>query len=439
MRAEFPTGWRLLRLEDSVDTLIDYRGKTPGKTAAGIPLITARIVKNGRINAPEEFIRPEDYDGWMRRGLPEAGDVVLTTEAPLGEVAQLDGSKVALAQRLITMRGRPGILDNNYLKFLMQSPFVQHQLHARATGTTVLGIRQSELRKVRLVLPPLSQQRLIAHILGTLDDKIELNRRMNETLEAMARAIFKSWFVDFDPVRAKAAGRRPSGMDAETAALFPASLQQSELGRIPSGWRVAPIGDLVNAVGGSTPRTDHREFWEGGTIHWATPKDLSGLGAPVLLDTERRITEKGLRQISSGLLPAGTVLLSSRAPIGYLAISEVPLAVNQGFIAMVCDRGVSNQYVLQWAWHNMDSVMGRAGGTTFQEISKGSFRSIQALRPSDRVLDGFAAAVEPLHRAVVENLKECRRLTALRDALLPKLLSGQIRIRDAEKAAQAHL
>ena len=143
----------------------------------------------------------------MRRGLPQSGDIVMTTEAPLGEIAQLDGRKVALAQRLITLRGKPDLLDNTYLKFLMQSEFVQHQLHSRATGTTVLGIKQSELRQVTLVMPPLPEQRSIAHILGTLDDKIELNRRMNETLEALALAIFKAWFVDFDPVRAKAEGR----------------------------------------------------------------------------------------------------------------------------------------------------------------------------------------------------------------------------------------
>jgi very-short-patch-repair endonuclease/restriction endonuclease S subunit len=194
--------------------IIDYRGKTPPKTTSGVPLITAKIIKGGRIEKPEEFIDPAYYDEWMRRGIPKAGDVVLTTEAPLGEVAQLDGSKVALSQRVITLRGRKGVFDNTFLKFLLQSKGVQGQLHGRSTGTTVHGIRQSELRKVLLPVPPFAEQRAIAHILGTLDDKIELNRRMNETLEAMARALFKSWFVDFDPVRAKANLPSPSGRGA---------------------------------------------------------------------------------------------------------------------------------------------------------------------------------------------------------------------------------
>ncbi len=204
----WPDGWRLAPIEECMSAIIDYRGKTPRKTAFGVPLVTAKVVKNGHIDKPSEFIDPVEYDTWMRRGLPEPGDVVMTTEAPLGEIAQLDHTKVALAQRLVTLRGKPNVLDNRFLKFLMQSEFVQKQLTARATGTTVLGIKQSELRRVSLVVPSLPEQHTIAHILGTLDDKIELNRRMNETLEEMARALFKSWFIDFDPVHAKAALRR---------------------------------------------------------------------------------------------------------------------------------------------------------------------------------------------------------------------------------------
>ena len=199
--------WTVHSLESCMEAIIDYRGKTPRKTLYGIPLITAKVVKNGRIDPPSEFIAEEDYESWMRRGTPKAGDVLLTTEAPLGEIAQLDTKRVALAQRLIALRGKTGVLDNTFLKFLMQSTEVQDQLRARATGTTVLGIKQSELRKVSLKLPPLAEQLAIAQILGTLDDKIELNRRINETLECIARTIFKSWFVDFDPVHAKAEGR----------------------------------------------------------------------------------------------------------------------------------------------------------------------------------------------------------------------------------------
>ncbi|MEZ4376546.1 MAG: restriction endonuclease subunit S [Polyangiaceae bacterium] len=188
--------WRDLPLAACMSAIIDYRGKTPTKTSTGVPLVTAKVIKGGRIETPNEFIAPEDYAAWMTRGLPLAGDVVMTTEAPLGQVAQLDGSKVALAQRVITLRGKVGLLDNTYLRYLMQSDFVQEQLRGRASGTTVLGIKQSELRRITLRIPPLGVQRLIAATLVSLDDKIELNRRMNETLEEMARALFKSWFTE---------------------------------------------------------------------------------------------------------------------------------------------------------------------------------------------------------------------------------------------------
>ena len=175
--------WITIPLEECMAAIIDYRGKSPEKTTFGVPLVTAKIVKGGRIEKPEEFIAEVDFDVWMRRGMPKPGDIVMTTEAPLGEVAQLDGRKVALAQRVITLRGKPDVLDNTFLKFLLQSNPVQGELRARGTGTTVVGIRQSELRKVSLTLPPLAEQRAIAGVLGALDDKIELNRRMNATLE----------------------------------------------------------------------------------------------------------------------------------------------------------------------------------------------------------------------------------------------------------------
>ncbi len=276
-------------------------------------------------------------------------------------------------------------------------------------------------------LPPLPEQRAIAHILGTLDDKIELNRRMNATLEAIARAIFKSWFVDFDPVRAKSEGRDP-GLPDEIAALFPDSFEESELGWIPRGWEVRPIGELVEAVGGTTPSTSEPAYWEDGLIHWATPKDLSSLTSPVLLETARQITDEGLAQISSGLLPKGTVLLSSRAPVGYLAIAEIPVAINQGFIAMKCNGPISNYYTLWWTEFNMDLIKSHAGGTTFQEISKRNFRPLPALVPRPEIIAVFDAMVEPLYQGIVNNEQQSRTLAELRDTLLPKLISGEIRV-----------
>lgn len=188
--------WKEYKLIDVLDALIDYRGKTPKKVSAGIPLITAKIIKNGNIEQPTEFIAEEDYDSWMVRGFPRINDVVLTTEAPLGEVAQLNSSKIALAQRVVVLRGKEGILDNTYLKYYFLSHIGKQRLIARETGTTVVGIKQSELKKVLVDCPPYSYQKKIVSVLKSLDDKIELNRRINENLEQQAQAVFKHWFVE---------------------------------------------------------------------------------------------------------------------------------------------------------------------------------------------------------------------------------------------------
>ncbi|MGC4192890.1 MAG: restriction endonuclease subunit S [Thermomicrobiales bacterium] len=300
------------------------------------------------------------------------------------------------------------------------------ELASMDVGSANPTLNRNHVHPKRTKWPPLSEQRAIAHILGTLDDKIELNRQMNQTLDELARTIFRSWFVDFDPVRAKAEGREPEGMDAETADLFPDRFVDSTLGPIPEGWEVQPIGAMVTVVGGSTPSTKQPEFWEGGTHLWATPKDLSGIASPILIDTARRITDAGVQQISSRLLPVGSVLLSSRAPVGYLAVTTEPTAINQGFIGMICDRGVPNAFVLNWARERMDTIKGNAGGTTFAEISKTAFRPILGVRPSHEVLDTFQLQTSALYELIETNLRESVTLADLRDTLLSELLSGRI-------------
>src|SRR5207253_10579033 len=169
----------------------------------------------------------------------------------------------------------------------------------------------------------------------------------------------------------------------------------------PEGWSVTPIGQLANVVGGSTPSTKDPDFWNDGRHYWATPKDLSALSTPVLLETERRLIDAGLAQIGSGLLPPGTVLLSSRAPIGYLAVSEAAVAINQGFIAFLPAKGVSNLFLLYWAESAHEEIVSRANGSTFLEISKASFRPIPVIKPQSAVLDAFDRIVRPLFRRVV--------------------------------------
>jgi type I restriction enzyme S subunit len=201
---------------------------------------------------------------------------------------------------------------------------------------------------------------------------------------------------------------------------------------------VVPIGELATIVGGSTPSTKEPRFWNGGVHHWVTPKDLSNLREPVLLDTERKITDLGLAEVGSGLLPVGTVLLSSRAPIGYLAIAEIPVAINQGFIAMIPRDGVSNLYLLSWARWAHEQIVSRANGSTFLEISKSAFRPIPVICPPFPIFGSFERMLRPLYSRVVVNLRESRTVRALRDTLLPKLISGDLRVQAAERIVERH-
>jgi type I restriction enzyme, S subunit len=336
-------------------------------------------------------------DAALRKGKLKRHDVVLTTRGTVGNVALFDDSvyfeHVRINSGMVLLRADQSKLLPRYLFQLVRSPLFKGQVAALTTGSAQPQLPIRDIRRVEIPLPPLAEQRSIAAVLGALDDKIELNRRMNATLEAMARALFQSWFVDFDPVRAKLDGRPLAALDPATAALFPDSFQDSELGRIPKGWTLQPVGEVVDCVGGGTPSTAEPKYWEGGTHHWTTPKDFSSLQAPVLLDTDRKLTDAGIAKISSGLLPAGTLLLSSRAPVGYLAIAAMPVAINQGFIALKCNDHASNFFMLNWCQTNMAEIESRATGTTFAEISKQNFRPIRVVLPP-KLLSG-EISIEP--------------------------------------------
>ena len=375
------------------------------------------------------------------------GDTLLARITPCLEngktvyVDFLDNDEVGTGStEFIVLSGIRGISDNLFVYYLARYQEFRDYAIVRMEGS--LGrqrVPASTLKKYIFPCPAYDEQCAIAHILGSLDDKIELNRQINQTLETTARAVFKSWFVDFDPVYAKTEGRH-YGLPNDITTLFPNSFERSVLGEIPKGWTIKTIGETVTSVGGSTPNTKIPAFWDGGKNPFVTPKDMSSLTSPVILDTSRHITDAGVDTINSRRLPSGTVIISSRAPIGYLAIAETPISVSQGVIAMICDKDLPNYYVLYWAETNMETIKSNADGTTFPEISKRNFRALPIVVPEQLVLDAFVQQVEPLHKQVALNLQESSSLASLREALLPKLISGELRIPDAEKlVAEARL
>jgi type I restriction enzyme S subunit len=211
--------------------------------------------------------------------------------------------------------------------------------------------------------------------------------------------------------------------------LFPSEFEKTEaLGWVPKGWEGEEVGSVIVNVGGGTPKTKETAYWAGGTHAFCTPKDMSGLSSKVLLDTERHLTDAGVTKISSGVLPIGTVLMSSRAPIGYLAITEIPVSVNQGIIALKANEKYGSEYLLCWAEANMEEVVSRANGSTFLEISKKNFREIPFLKPDEIVLSLFSDMARGYFKRVTCLQQQINQLTKLRDTLLPKLISGELRL-----------
>jgi len=423
-----------------------------------IKYIDISSVGEGAITEPPKRIPLSKAPSRARR-LVKAGDTVLSTVRP-GRRSMFFVREtipdLVVSTGFAVLRPRTDRVDPRFLYACVFDRSFTSYLVSREKGAAYPAVLPADIAEADIALPPLPEQRAIARILGTLDDKIELNRRMNETLEAMALALFKSWFVDFDPVVVNALkagnpipdrfaervawyGRkifRPDnslGLPEHILRLFPDRFVDSELGPIPEGWEVKPIGDLVKCVGGATPSTRNPEYWEGGTNSFLTPRDMASLDSPVVLDTERHITDAGVQRISSKQLPPGTVLLSSRAPIGYLAINEVPVSINQGIIAMICESPIPTLYTYFWTKNNLDVIKAKAGGTTFAEISKKNFRPITALLPSEEVLQEFDGISETVYRKIVDNTVSCVTIFALRDTLLPKLISGELRVKNVER------
>ena len=417
--------WKTEPLSNILECIIDYRGKTPRKTNKGIPLVTAKIVKDGFIQEYTEFIDESDYDSWMTRGFPEVGDVVLTTEAPLGEVAQIRDRKVALAQRIVTLRGKNNELNNDYLKYFLISEIGQKRLRERETGTTVVGIKQSQLLLVEVDYPDYILQVGIASILKSLDDKIELNCKTNETLEQIAQALFKSWFIDFDPVKAKAEGLKPVGMDDATAALFPDSFVESELGMIPEGWEVKSLPAVIDI----NPR---RVVHAGSNAPYLDMKNMPTSGHTADEVIFREFTSGTKFQNGDTLIARITPCLENgkTAFVDFLNDGQVGWGSTE-YIVFSPKKPLPPQFgyylarsesLRTYAIQNMTGSSGR------QRVPSECFDKYSIVVPEERVATQFGVLTNSILKKIKQNSIQSKVLESIRDSFLPKLLSGEMEI-----------
>ncbi|MDH4246199.1 MAG: restriction endonuclease subunit S [Deltaproteobacteria bacterium] len=395
--------------------------------------IGVRLIDDGLVYVENELAEK------FRRSQAVKGDLVFTCWGTVNQVGIIDNRSrygvyiVSNKQMKFTPDNTKA--DSLYLYYYFSSPDGQHQILSQAIGSSVPGFNLGQLRAIRFPLPPLAEQKAIAHLLGTLDDKIENNRRMNATLEAMARAIFKSWFVDFDPVRAKAEGRQPDGMDAATAALFPDRFTDSPLGKIPAGWGVIPLYETADYKNGAAFRNE--DFTQ------------EGMGLPVIKIAELKEgitaqTKWSFREaIPEQVIDTGDLLYSwSGSPETSLDVflwENGPGLLNQHIFKVIAPTPQVKRLVYYLLKHLRPVLVETAKNkqtTGLGHVTVADMKRLLVCWPPDTVKIAFDKLSAPLFEKAFANQIESRKLAATRDALLPKLLSGEVRVGEAAGAVE---
>ncbi|ADH85704.1 restriction endonuclease subunit S [Desulfurivibrio alkaliphilus] len=448
--------WVRLTLKEAGVSLLDCVHKTPPDAGDGYPYIAIPQMKEGRIdfNANPRLISAADLEEWTKKANPQEDDVVLSRRCNPGETAYVPaGVRFALGQNLVLLRSDSSRVYPPFLRWLANGPEWWAQVDKYLNvGAVFDSLRCADIPNFELPIPPIEEQKAIAHILGSLDDKIELNRRMNATLEAMARALFKSWFVDFDPVidNALAAGNPiPEPLQARAKARkalgdqrkpLPEAIQKQfpsrfvsteEMGWVPEGWEVSQISQLCTKIqNGGTPRKDKTEYWDDGTVPWLTSGEVR---QNIITNTVNRITNLGLKNSSAKWLPSGaTVIAMYGATAGQVAFVGEPLTTNQAVCGLIPKEPYRffNYLTLE---RIVATLANQARGSAQQNISKGIIQQTKVVIPPVVLGELLEKQVDNIFDKWIKNLNSQETLAKIRDTLLPKLISGQLRIPDAEK------
>jgi type I restriction enzyme S subunit len=414
-----------------------YRAKNQELGGNGLIFLRAAYLQDAgfRMDQPDRFLTNVISNFGPK--IAQVGDVVITTKGNstgrVGRIREPQAGSVYSPHLSYWRSKRQDEIDQNFLFYWSQSPEFRSQLAGMASSTDMapyLSLRD-QLR-LRISLPQIEDQRAIGSILAALDDKIDLNRRTNETLEAMARAIFKDWFVDFGPTRAKMHGTAPY-LAPEIWSVFPDQLDGE--GK-PEGWAKEQLLKHAHLLSGGTPKTAEPAYW-GGPIQWASAKDVSQCGELFLLETERSITERGLEESSTRIIPSlSTVVVARGATTGRFCMFGSEMAMNQTCYAL--STKISRPFWINCIFASLvASIVHAAHGSVFDTITTRTIEGAVTIVPCDALLDEFENVVGPLFLKILKNTEASRTLAATRDLLLPKLMSGEIRLKDAEKIAEA--
>ena len=402
--------WKSAPLSELCEQIADCPHSTPLWTDSGVIVLRNQNIRGGRLDLSSPSYTDEaHFDQRSRRASLRSGDLVLTREAPMGEVCMIpDNLRCCLGQRMVMLRPDPEKCDSQFLLYSIQSDTVQHEIKVNeGTGSTVSNLRIPLLEALPIPHPPLAEQKAIAAVLGALDDKIELNRRMNGTLEAMARALFQSWFVDFEPMRAKLDGRQPVGLDPATAALFPESFEETAFGHVPNGWGVKMLGEVIELAYGKPLKAEDRKhgpvcvYGANGPVGWHDEVLVSGPGIVV-----GRKGNPGVVTWSHGdFYPIDTTFYVE--PIG------------------TCRSLYFLYYAL--SLHNLANL---SADSAVPGLNRNHAYMSKQVIPSQAVLTAFDSQIAPIFAAMHANEQQSRSLALTRETLLPKLISGELTVRE---------
>lgn len=367
------------------------------------------VTQNGFDFSTRQFIT-EHKDNALRKGKLQRDDVVLTTRGTIGNTAFFNSSiaydHMRINSGMVILRCNKNKISPAYLYYFLRSPHFHRQVHSLRSGVAQPQLPIRDMKHIKIPLPRLSIQLSVASILSAYDDMIENNRRRIQLLEQAARLLYKEWFVH----------RR-----------FPGHEHIKIKDGVPEGWERKKIAEVCETVGGGTPSTKVSDYWEG-DITWVVPTDVTRNDCLVLLDSERKITEKGLRESSAQLVPANTILMTSRASVGFFALMDIEVCTNQGFINIIPHDEEMRMYLLFNLMNRAPEIRSNAKGTTYPEISKGRFRQMNIMIPAQTLAVDFTKIASGIIQQVRHLKHSTLKLTQARDLLLPRLMNGKIAI-----------
>ena len=427
--------WEAVELGEVAAVRSGYAFKSSDWKDAGIPVVKIANVKGGRLEMSGCSFVAESTAAESGEFRLTTGDILIAMTGYIGDVARVRKTDLpcVLNQRVgkFSVRDKKR-LDADFLYTFLAWAETRQTIEALGYGSAQPNVSPSLIHKVELPLPPLAEQKAIAAVLGALDDKIELNRRMNATLEAMARALFQSWFVDFDPVRAKLDGRPPAALDPATAALFPEHLEETALGHTPKGWEVCPLSEKIQLLSGGTPKTSEPTYWDG-DIPWYSVRDAPSETDVWVIRTDKHVTKLGIANSAAQIFPEKTTIISARGTVGTLALTAVPMAMNQSCYGVRGVTGYGDYFTYYSLREATAQLQQRTHGTVFDTITTETFKTLDCIFPTPKITAAFDKLVEPLLGQIRANLHQSRTLATLRDTLLPKLLSGELSVAPTDK------